>query len=656
MDLDRSTLISLYDQALSKDPEADSYRYPAYTLLCESAARYERQALVGEGALKKVWCCLDHQTQREVAYATLHARFGKEFYDDLIHEAWLTGSLQHPNIIKVYDVGLDDEGRPFFTMDLKANQTLVDAVQKGLPSRVLLEIFLKVCDAMSHAHRQQVIHLDLKPENIQCGEYNEVLVCDWGIAKLLHGYDEESLEIASPLIHTQSGTLYGQVKGTLGFMAPEQVNQEEKAEYTDIYALGCMLYFILTGEAPYSGSEDEMLSATRKGLYNRAPLQERKATLSPSLLAVIEKALAPEPQRRYSTVEEMRNDVSRYLQGSTTQAEQASLGRELALFGRKHPRAILASMVAVILGIGSLLTIVSLNKERNTHEQQATVVASELETIMKTAHIHDLNYDSAKDDIMKVFPKADNPVEVISLAQQKTRQGLALFKDNEQIQAWDNLAAMIQLDFASALANQADRANNFMEVRYILARMRPEYNFGPTERPTQAELIAFIDEVRQLPPYATTSQRKFIGEVIHYDQDARADMTGYAEVIAALLNLHNRKVKGFRAHYDPVQEEMSIKTPTDFAVSTDTLTISPLSYIHLRKLNLYSDAELNLAVLDQAQVSHLDLSDINNFTLPSPIRLPQLQQVTLHEKHRALEPQLRAKLNGGQSYQIRYAR
>jgi len=171
--------------------------------------------------------------------------------------------LNHPNIIKIHSIDLDEKKRPFFTMDLKNNYTLTDLVTSGtsLPERI--QVFIKICEAITYAHSQGVIHLDLKPDNIQCGNYGEVTVCDWGLAKR-ELTSEEEIDIAGHLVEVRDETLMGEIKGTLSFLAPEQVVSTGKySAATDIYTLGCLLYFLLTDQYPYQGAKEKVLENTR---------------------------------------------------------------------------------------------------------------------------------------------------------------------------------------------------------------------------------------------------------------------------------------------------------------------------------------------------------------------------------------------------------
>ena len=181
-----------YLQANLLDEEGLEAICPSYLELAENEMRYRDESRLGQGGTKEVFKSWDCRSRRWVAIARLREDRGPELYDQFVHEAWLTSSLNHPNIINIYDVGVDGDGRPFFTMDLKGETTLSDLTrEQGMRNRrELLGVFLKICNAVSHAHSRGVIHLDLKPDNVQVDQFGEVLVCDWGLAR--HITDEEA--------------------------------------------------------------------------------------------------------------------------------------------------------------------------------------------------------------------------------------------------------------------------------------------------------------------------------------------------------------------------------------------------------------------------------------------------------------------------------
>jgi serine/threonine-protein kinase len=236
----------------------------------------------------------------------------------------LAAKLEHPNIITVHDIGISEDESPFFTMELKMGDNLEQFLTKHGPKgrrenewcspTEMCQMFLKVCDAMSYAHSLGVLHLDLKPENIQIGHHGEVLVCDWGLGKIMSQQDQDLEEDFDDLLLNpdllNNMTISGKIKGTPGYMAPEQVEKNISFdERTDIYALGCLLYAMLCGEAPMKGSVDEILEKTRQSNGLCPHLLCPEMNVPPSLDAIVTKATRKDPSDRYEAIDDLVKDI-----------------------------------------------------------------------------------------------------------------------------------------------------------------------------------------------------------------------------------------------------------------------------------------------------------------------------------------------------------
>jgi len=349
-------LRALYHESLAALPGEELH--PLFSELAGQERRYVVEDELGCGAMKRVVRAHDVRADRKVALAVLRPDFGPDTYDSFLREARLTARLRHPNIIRVHDVGTRG-GRPYFTMELKPGRSLSDilrALQSGdetarrdFPMESRLELFLKVCDAVAYAHSRGVLHLDLKPDNIQVGEYGEVLVCDWGLGKVVadEGCNGGILAL-EPDLYNQM-TLLGELKGTPGFMAPEQTERDaEKTTATDIYALGAVLYAILTLRAPVEGDTTAgILAQTREGVI--IPPSRRCAGVPERLDAVVLKALARDPADRYGSVSMLREEVHLFLGGFATAAEHAGLLRSLSLLVKRHLSLVLTASAAMLL-------------------------------------------------------------------------------------------------------------------------------------------------------------------------------------------------------------------------------------------------------------------------------------------------------------------
>ncbi len=340
--------------------------------------RYQIGSLLGQGGMGEVHRAHDPQLRREVALkrirqATpgLQARF--------VEEAQVTAQLDHPNIVPIYELGQDDSG-PYFTMKEVRGRTLSAVIASGetrLPG--LLRIFLKICDAIGFAHNRGVIHRDLKPDNVMVGEFGEVLVMDWGLAKLTKQAE------GAPVTSTRGEddamcTGAGGVAGTLAYMPPEQLGDGAALDpRADQFALGGVLFEMLTGTPPRLFCSGAGLPETKNHVRKvaipaarvRAPGREIPAELE----AVCAKALALQTDRRYVSVSELAADVRAFLDGRLVEAAQYSMGALLRNWLARHPNLVrVAVAVAITASLFGGLLIQRQSDERG--RRQARVDAA----------------------------------------------------------------------------------------------------------------------------------------------------------------------------------------------------------------------------------------------------------------------------------------
>lgn len=331
--------------------------------------KYKFRRSIGQGGMKVVIQVKDRDTTRDIAMAMLPnaGNRPKEEILRFIEEARITASLEHPNIVPVHDIGVDNYGSPYFTMKLIRGETLASVLRKlhdgdpeyleNYPLDKLLRIFLKVCNGVAFAHSKGVLHLDLKPENVQLGDYGEVILMDWGLARLVSVPEQNTDAAPDPAIPwTDNRTCDGVRKGTPGYMAPEQAagKNSQKSFRTDVYSLGAILYSILTYCNPLEGNDvKKLLAATVRGAIV-PPSQRVPGRLIPAgLEAVVLKAMALQPEKRYSGAKELRNEVLAYLSGHATHAERATWMKKAFLLMRRHRITSIAVAVALLLGLGT---------------------------------------------------------------------------------------------------------------------------------------------------------------------------------------------------------------------------------------------------------------------------------------------------------------
>lgn len=339
------------------------------TLTRKPQDKYKFRKSIGQGGMKVVIQVKDRDTTRDIAMAMLPDAQSRPKQEILrfIEEARITASLEHPNIVPVHDIGVDDYGSPYFTMKLIRGETLASVLRKlhdGDPDYLenysldkLLRIFLKICNGVAFAHSKGVLHLDLKPENVQLGDYGEVILMDWGLAKLVSMPEKDSsAPLNTTLVFQDHKTGDGIRKGTPGYMAPEQAagKNSQKSFRTDVYALGAILYSLLTYCNPLEGDDvRELLIATIKGAVVPPSRRTPERVIPAGIEAVVQKAMAVNPADRYAGAKELRNEVLAFLSGYATHAERATLLKKAFLLMRRHRITSIAIAVALLLGLGT---------------------------------------------------------------------------------------------------------------------------------------------------------------------------------------------------------------------------------------------------------------------------------------------------------------
>ncbi|HSE43471.1 MAG TPA: serine/threonine-protein kinase [Acidobacteriota bacterium] len=258
-------------------------------------SRYQLLERIGQGGMGTVFLAEDSQLQRKVALKVMNV---VDASGDLTARMWkearILASLEHPGIVPIHDVGSLPDGRVFYAMKYVQGNRLDEYLKNEITQAELLRVFEKICEAVAFANAHGVLHRDLKPENIMVGQFGEVLVMDWGIAKLLQESEQpvDSSSQTTDGVHTQKGTIIG----TRGYMSPEQQQGNlELDQRTDVYSLGAILYFLLTREHPYT-----------------EPLQI-PSKVPKRLAAICRKAMATAPEDRYSTANELGTDIARFI-------------------------------------------------------------------------------------------------------------------------------------------------------------------------------------------------------------------------------------------------------------------------------------------------------------------------------------------------------
>ena len=369
--------------------ESSSEPAPLETETLTANAKYEVTGEIGRGGMGAIVRAVDPDIRREVAVKLLLDDADEHLRTRFVEEAQITGQLEHPNIVPIHQMGINSDGRCFFSMKMIKGRSLADILTDLRKERTesgkhftlgrLLQVFGNICNAVNYAHSRGVIHRDLKPANVMVGDFGEVYVLDWGLAKVLgteevisaKGKNGQKKKKAAPaaddLVETdRSGnselTQAGAVMGTPAYMPPEQAKGDNDAvdKRSDIYSLGAILYEILTLTPPV-GREGDALAVMMRVIdgkidppETRAPQRARAGWIPPELSAIAMQALAKKRKDRYQAIDELQRDIELFLEGRSVSAKQDTTWEMFTKLIKRNKGASIASAAGVIV-----LTIVA---------------------------------------------------------------------------------------------------------------------------------------------------------------------------------------------------------------------------------------------------------------------------------------------------------
>jgi serine/threonine protein kinase/WD40 repeat protein len=382
-------------EAATVTPDASFMGPRAAMVQVEYALRGE----IARGGMGRIYCGEDPQLKREVAVKI--SGIGGSGDPRFIREAEVLANLAHPNIVPIHATGVDEDGFQFYSMKLVKGRTLQSIINslragdsdtaKTFTGGHLLGVFRKVCDAIAFAHSRRILHRDLKPENIMVGEFGEVLVMDWGLAKIIGEQEVPPMTagvagtLGDPEAVSDFGmTMEGEVLGTPQYMSPEQALGKllEMDERSDIYSLGGVLFAILTYRPPVEGKTlEEVLTKVRSGQISAMGSQRggapgsKQASAAPAdmgkdvpeaLRAVTGKAMALDRTERYASVQELIAEIDAFQHGFATRAERAGPLRQVQLLVQRHKG--FAAMLGLLLLSGVAFAFKLLASERTATE------------------------------------------------------------------------------------------------------------------------------------------------------------------------------------------------------------------------------------------------------------------------------------------------
>lgn len=340
---------------LPPSPPAIPARDEAVAEAGELVGPYRLIREIGRGGMGAVWLAerADGSFQRQVALKLPRLSWGAGLTERMARERRVGALLEHPNIARLYDAGVDERGRPYLAFEYIAG-VAIDAWcgDKALPVRERLRLCVQVARAVAYAHGRLVVHRDLKPSNVLVTEDGQPHLLDFGIAKLLH----EASADDTGLTQEQGRVL------TLHFASPEQLRGAAITVQSDVYSLGVLLYMLLTGSTPYrpkrktlAALEEEILEGEPALAGSRAADRATAKALRGDVETILAKALRREPGQRYATADAFANDLERYLNGDTVLARPDSAWYRLRKAVRRHRFGVAATaavLVAIAAGSG----------------------------------------------------------------------------------------------------------------------------------------------------------------------------------------------------------------------------------------------------------------------------------------------------------------
>ncbi|MBI1320059.1 MAG: protein kinase [Candidatus Hydrogenedens sp.] len=377
----------------------------------ELPGRYKVIREYGRGGMGRVLLVHDNVLEREIALKELHTRQETDSMIGGLHpspvsapmvarflqEARITGQLEHPGIVPVYELGRREDGTVYYTMKLVRGRTLSDSIRQAANLQERLELlphFVNLCQAIAYAHSRGVVHRDLKPGNVMLGEFGETVVLDWGLAKPKEwdetefgsaGLSGDGEEISGKIRLGSEGsskkTLYGEALGTPAYMPPEQArgDLDKIDERSDVYSLGMVLFELLTGKLPYAG--ENLQAQLARAIVGDVPQVHALEPMAPvELAAICQRALNRDPDKRYQSAKELAEEVQRFLSGALVEAYSYSFRERLRRFAANYwlPLSILAVSIVVVAFIGTT-AILRILEERNRaiREEEAALQAKQ---------------------------------------------------------------------------------------------------------------------------------------------------------------------------------------------------------------------------------------------------------------------------------------
>jgi eukaryotic-like serine/threonine-protein kinase len=469
-------------------PDRSGQRVGAYALLRR----------VGRGGMGEVYEARRPGADFEQKVAIKLLRRGLDSEDIVrrfLRERRILAQLEHPGIARLIDGGVSNDGQPYLVMEFVEGRSLIEAANaRALDLNARLNLFLHICDAVAYAHRRLIVHRDLKPSNLLLTEDDQPKLLDFGIAKLLDDVDDEHL----------TGT--GMRLLTPGYAAPEQILGQPISTATDVYALGLILYELLTGHAPHQRHGKDLERVTRDldqervippsaavlntdelGTTTQTQRQKLARQLAGDIDTIVLHALKREPERRYQGAAELADDIRRHFDGHPVRAEADTITYRMRKFITRHRGGVTAATLAVLGIVAGLVIALWQADIARQQAQRAEAETQRAEREAAAAVESASRTKRVKEFMMETFIAAD-PIRRASEAPQTLTQALddALIRVDSDLGDDPKLQIDLLDDFGEVRAGQG----RFDEARTLFTRAltQAESVYGP-DHPVVAESL-----------------------------------------------------------------------------------------------------------------------------------------------------------------------
>ena len=638
-----------HDKSVAGDDESD---HGNIALSPSSEGKYALTGDVGEGGMKLISRASDRDTKRVVAMATMKdGESSPRRLRRFVREARITAQLEHPNIVPVYDVGIDQGGKPYFTMKLLQGESLSEVLkqlaagdadyERKYPLSALLEIFQHVCNAIAFAHSKGVLHLDLKPSNIRVNDFGEALVIDWGLARQIGEREEPLTEETLLLEDGVEATRDGVIKGTPGYMAPEQARGANsiKDERSDIYALGAILYAILTLKPPVDTelSAREAVEATAQGNILEPTQRAPERAVPPPLEAIAMKALSKSPRRRYQSVEALRCDIQAYGEGFAVSAQDPSLITLFWLLLKRHKTGSIMTLGALAIIVG--LTAAFIHRLQLS-EKEAVSALAQLQAEQQIKQQYGLLAAP------RVLTRATELYTEGNLDDAAMEFDLAVALDPRSEEAWlyKGFSHLGRCEFSEAIAafeRSSPRANRYL----ILARECNAWPLNTDGSLSTEHADRFLELFNETTPRRTPRvhdkvRKGLVRQLLTGQACSAASLDSRMSLLKRQLRFYNPNMEWVNMKYSTGEGGLSLRLSNN----KDLKDISLLRGLPLVSLDISHTAVIWLNALEGMQLEVLDISGSQVDNLDPlkgmPLKILRLQDLPDLQVDRSHYPQL----------------